>query len=420
MVGKLRRKFVLVNMILVLLVLLGVFAAQVTATYRDGRAQSVMAMGQALAFHGAEPPKPEIGGGPRPMEGAAGGPGRGPAEAPFSIVPTFSVLLDADGTVLQVSDSAVDISGETLAQAVAAVLEQDKEEGSVAGLSLRYLREERADGQLCVAFADRSWEWAAIRRLLATSLLVGTGAMGVFFLISLFLSHISLRPVRKAWEQQRQFISDASHELKTPLTVILANTAILKSDPSATAEQTEWLDGIDAEAGRMKKLVEDMLYLAKSDEARDKAVCRLPVNLSDLVWECLLTFEPVAYEQGLAMESAVAPNLTISGDEGQLRRLAVILLDNACKYAGEKGVVTVTLERAADKTRLAVHNTGAPIPPQHLDHLFERFYRADSARARSSGGYGLGLAIAKSIVDSHQGKISVTSGEGGTTFTVEF
>ena len=181
--------------------------------------------------------------------------------------------------------------------------------------------------------------------------------------------------------------------------------------------QSKWLSYTREEAQRMKGLVEDLLFLAKSDAQRESRA-RLPVDLSGLVTGCLLPFEPVAFEAGVALESRLSPGLTVTGDEGQLRRLVLILLDNAVKYTPEGGAVTVALVRVQERARLTVHNTGEAIPPEHLEHLFERFYRSDSARTRQAGGYGLGLAIAKSIAEGHRGKISVSSGAEGTTFTV--
>ena len=243
--------------------------------------------------------------------------------------------------------------------------------------------------------------------------------MVLFFFLSLFLSSLALRPTERAWQQQRQFVADASHELKTPLTVILANTGIVLSHKEDTvASQLKWLEYTHEEAVQMKGLVDDLLFLAKSDHT-NHSIVRCQLSMSQLVLGCLLLFESVAFEAGITLESDIAPDLTLQGDEGQLRRLVMILLDNAVKYAGAEGTVRLELERHQERVRLSVHNTGAPIPPEHLPHLFERFYRADAARDRSRGGYGLGLAIAKSIVDGHRGKISVTStAESGTTFTV--
>ena len=212
-------------------------------------------------------------------------------------------------------------------------------------------------------------------------------------------------------------MADASHELKTPLTVILTNTGILLSHPEDTvAEQRKWVEYIRDEAQRMRELVEDLLFLARHDAGREPPPDQT-VDLSELLWSALLPFEPVAFEQGVELESGIQGGLTVRGRADQLRRLAAILLDNAVKYAGAQGKVRVALTRGEKGGAcLTVRNTGPAIPPEHL---FERFYRADDSRARSSGGYGLGLAIAKSIVESHRGTITVQSGaEEGTLFTV--
>ena len=270
-----------------------------------------------------------------------------------------------------------------------------------------------------MAFADQSWESSSLRTLILNCLLVWALAMAAFFFVGLFLSSLALRPVEPAWKQQRQFVADASHELKTPLTVILANTGIVLAHPSDTvAVQSKWLEYTQEEARQMKGLVEDLLFLAKSDAARQEFQTA-QVDLSELVQGCLLPFEPVAFEAGVRLDAQVDPGLMLTGDEAQLRRLVRILLDNGVKYAGAEGAVSLTLTRQQDKLRLTVRNTGTPIPPEHLPHLFERFYRADAARNRAQGGYGLGLAIARAIVEHHRGRISVSSSaESGTVFTV--
>ena len=236
----------------------------------------------------------------------------------------------------------------------------------------------------------------------------------------MFLSQWALRPIEKSWQQQRQFVADASHELKTPLTVLLADADILLAHPEQTIDsQRKWVEYIQDEARRMKELVEDLLFLARNDSAAEKERKRQPVVLSDVCWNCMLSFEPVAFERGAQVNGDIDPEVRLLGDEGQLRRLVTILLDNACKYCGPEGTVDLSLKRSGDRAVLTVHNTGEPIPPEALPHLFERFYRQDSARARETGGYGLGLAIAASVVERHRGKISVTSTAAeGTTFTV--
>lgn len=418
MIRRLKKKFILTNMLLVSIVLLVVFGTLVGTNYRQAVGQSMAAMRMALKWSIDSPPprfefdfKPEFSDGEAPGRHDGGG-------RQFTMVPVFSASVDEAGTVTAQLGNNVTVSDEILNEAVAQALATGQNEGTLSGLNLRFIVE-RGDTFTRIAFADRTWEWESLSSLLLTSLPVGLGALLVFFLVSLFLARLSVRPVEQAWEQQRQFVADASHELKTPLTVILANSGIILSHKADTVEkQAKWVEYIREEATRMKGLVEDMLFLAKSDAARTGAA-RRSVDLSGLVTGCLLPFESVAFESGAALESEVAPGLDVLGDEGQLRRLVMILLDNACKYAGEKGKVGVTLQRVQDKLKLSVRNTGAPIPQEHLEHLFERFYRVDSSRARDAGGYGLGLAIAKSITEGHGGKISVSSSEGdGTMFTV--
>lgn len=166
----------------------------------------------------------------------------------------------------------------------------------------------------------------------------------------------------------------------------------------------------------MKGLVQDLLFLARGD-AGEREWPRGTLCLSEVCEGCVLSFEPVAFEAGLTLESEIAPGVSVTGNGEQLRRLCAILLDNACKYCGAGGAVTLTLA-AGNRAELTVHNTGEPIPPEAQAHLFERFYRADAARSREAGGYGLGLSIAASIVEGHRGKISVHSAPGeGTAFT---
>ena len=225
-------------------------------------------------------------------------------------------------------------------------------------------------------------------------------------------------PGGKAWQQQRQFVADASHELKTPLTVLLADADILLAHPEQTIDsQRKWVEYIQDEARRMKELVEDLLFLARNDSAAEKERKRQPVVLSDVCWNCMLSFEPVAFERGAQVNGDIDPEVRLLGDEGQLRRLVTILLDNACKYAGPAGVVTLRLGRSGERVTLTVHNTGEAISAEDQQHLFERFYRTDAARDRQKGGYGLGLSIVKEIIQAHGENIDVVSTEGvGTEF----
>ena len=401
MLRQLRRKFIWINMALVALVLLAVTAVQVFTVWRQAGAETDAALRRAVLWEtGAD-------------RWQIGGPGD------QSMVPTFCVVLDMSGDIRMTMDNYVEISTDTLTAAVSAALNGEEDTGRIPSLGLRYLRM-FTGVSIRLAFADTSWQRGQVRHQAAASLLIMAAALAVFFLISLFLSRWALRPVERSWKQQRQFVADASHELKTPLTVLLADADILLAHPDDTiASQRKWVEYMQDEAGRMRELVEDMLFLARSDSSSDREQIRQSVALSDLCSNCLLSFEPVAFERGAQLTDAVEPDVTVPGDESQLRRLIAILLDNACKYCGEQGTVTLTLRREGSRAVLSVRNTGDPIPPEALPHLFERFYRADSARARGTGGYGLGLAIAAAIAESHKGKISAASTAAeGTTFTV--
>lgn len=416
MIKKLRRKFILTNMLLVSLVLVIVFAALVGYNYQRLTSQSLNSMRMALKWDDGTPPPFVVG------QGIPNHPEEEFGENPrFSMVPVFVVVLDDDGAPVDVTGgSNIEVSSQVVSQAVAAVGGEDM--GRVAGLDLRYLRTVDREGVTRIAFADMSWEWSSLWPLVRSSLLIGALALVGFYLISLFLSGLALRPIQRAWEQQQRFVADASHELKTPLTVILTNTGILLAHRRDSVEsQLKWVEYIRDEAQRMQGLVMDLLFLAKGDNLHQDSAKPQPVDLSEQCWSALLPFEPVAFEAGVAMDSQVEPNLLVSGHADQLRRLVTILVDNAVKYAEKGGGVSVRLERGEKATaRLTVQNAGPAIPPEHLEHLFERFYRSDDSRARSSGGYGLGLAIAKSITDNHHGTISVRSTEGeGTVFVVK-
>ena len=412
MIRKLRRKFILINLLLVGIVLTVVFALLVASNARRLSDQSETAMRMALNWQDGENPRFEIGGPPpdrtMPEDGKR-----------FSMVPVFVVTVE-DGAVTDINDGGqVEVSEETAEQAAELALAAGTDRGVLPSLRLRFLAEQKPDGTVQIAFADQSWESSSLRTLVLSCLLIWCLAMAAFFFVGLFLSSLALRPAEKAWKQQRQFVADASHELKTPLTVILANTGIVLAHQEDTvSSQAKWLEYTQEEARQMKGLVEDLLFLAKSDAARQE-IRTSEVDLSELIQGCLLPFEPVAFEAGVQLDARIDPGLTLTGDEGQLRRLVRILLDNAVKYAGEGGSVELALTKQQDKLRLTVRNTGDPIPAEHLPHLFERFYRADAARDRAQGGYGLGLAIAKAITEHHRGKISVSSSlETGTIFTV--
>ena len=334
----------------------------------------------------------------------------------------FSVSVDGAMSALGRYNTA-SISQDVLEQAGQQLAGADEGFGSLSDLGLFYVKRQ-AGGVMYLAFADMG-SASGWRSLAATLAVVEVAALAVFFVISLFFSRWALRPVARAWTQQRRFVADASHDLKTPLTVILANTSIALEHPErSVASQSQWLESTQHEAEAMQSLVGDLLALAKMDEeeaAAQSGAARPPfeeVDLSDVLEGEVLQFESVAFERGVKLESQVEPGIELRGNEQRLRRLAGTLIDNACKYVDDGGAVNVSLSRAGKQAKLEVRNTGAPISPEDLPHVFDRFYRADKARTGGAGGHGLGLAIARAIAEEHGGTLTASSTQAeGTAFT---
>ena len=290
-------------------------------------------------------------------------------------------------------------------------LQQGRTEGIIRGYNLRYLRQDNGLYEK-IAFVDMSMEYAMLRQTVISHLMIAAAALLVLLGVSLLLSSFVIRPVERAWRQQRQFLSDASHELKTPLTVILSNAELLEG--AALEERpARWADNIHSEARQMRTLVEEMLTLARADNM--PAVIHGETSLSDAAEDCALLFEPVAFEAGKALSYDIASEVTVTGDGDKLKRLISVLLDNAIKYGAAGETVTLTLEKTDRHARLTVSNPGDPIPAEQLPHLFERFYRADSSRGEQSG-FGLGLSIAASIAHEHRGTLRAESDAASTRF----
>ena len=291
-------------------------------------------------------------------------------------------------------------------------LSQNRQEGTVSGYHLRYLRQDNGLYEK-LAFVDMSMEQAVLRRMMGSYLVIALAALALLLGVSVLLSHWATRPVEKAWKQQRQFLSDASHELKTPLTVILSNAELLEQT-ELPDKPARWTDNILSEAGRMRSLVEETLTLARADNMVRTAVMA-EVSLSDVAADCALAFEPVAFEAGKPLEYQIADGTLVLGDGDKLRQLISILLDNAIKYGADGGTITLSLQKTDRQARLTVSNPGDPIPPEQLGRLFERFYRADVSRGEKSG-FGLGLPIARTIAEEHKGTLRAESDAGSTRF----
>lgn len=392
MIRRLRWKVIGLNMGMVFCVLLAVFAA-VYFSSRTVIARSVQQQLQQVLQTGSGYDLSQPG-----QEG----------------VPCFVAEVYASGTVRVSGNSYYDLTDKAaLADIVTAALSADSDEGVLAEHHLRYLRQ---TGLLStrIAFTDSTLEQATLRSLLTGSLLIGLAALAVLFACSYVLSGAVTRPVDRAWQQQKQFLSDASHELKTPLTVILSSAELLEQ--SAAPEQKQYADNVRAESRRMKRLVEDMLTLSRVERGGE----HLPdttADLSDAAADAALRFEPVAYEAGHTLSYDIAPGLLVRGDSGKLEQAVAVLLDNAIKYAAPGTEVRLDAVRQGKNACLWVENEGDPIPADKLPHIFDRFYRADESRT-DGGSFGLGLPIARAIVEAHRGTIRCDSGGHTIRFTI--
>ena len=403
MIKGLRRKFVMITMGLVSFILMAVLFG-ICLYYADSlRQESYRTLEMALE-------RPPDSRGPRFKIGGAIPEGFGPS-------PIFIVTVDKEGMVRLQNSEYIDVDEAQLPDMISQIQKQNKNRGELNDYDLRYVVSMERD-EVRIAFAALSFERSRILSVFSVTAAAMAGALVVFSIASVLLARWALRPVERAWLKQRQFVANASHELKTPITVILANMGIIKShSDDRVAGQMTWIHNTEEEALRMKGLVEDLLFLAKGDDVADR-VPLLPMELSDTVSTMALSFEPVTFEHGLRLDTDIEPGVGLSGNEQQIKQLISILLDNAVKYTEPGKMIQLRLKKEQNQAELSVYNEGASIRAEEKNHLFERFYRVDPSR--SQPGYGLGLSIAKMIAENHHGKITVDNRNGGVVFTVSF
>lgn len=271
-----------------------------------------------------------------------------------------------------------------------------------------------------VTFLDISPQQSILTNLIYTFLAVALIMLILIYLISRFFANKSIKPVKDAFEKQKQFIADASHELKTPLAVIGTNVDVLLSNSTDTIEnQSKWLEYIKSASVRMAKLTNDLLYLTQVDHS-DRKTIFTAFDVSETVQSAILTMEAIIYEHDLSLHYDIEPELITYGNNEEIKEVVMIILDNALKYTNPKGSVDISLKRRHNDIVLGISNTGEGIPEDQLGRIFDRFYRVDKSRSRALGGYGLGLPIAKAIIEQHKGRIYAKSiMNEKTTFYVE-
>ena len=350
----------------------------------------------------AETPPPKLDQEPKRLEGQ-------PLSVPAaSLSNYYTIRIDESGEVIDWdSDRRQLYSEEQIAELAAQILASGDSKGRI--LSQFYLVSLAEYGKQIVVIDARS-ELAAASRLLTNTMAVTAIAYVLLAVGAILLIRRMTQPIDEAFRKQKQFVWDASHELKTPLAVISANAEVL----SAEIGENESLNYIRSEISRTDKLIQNLLTLARMDNGTVKARFA-PFDLSRALLSVALPFESTVFEAGKTLKIEVPENIMFTGDEAMIQQLAVILLDNALKYSDPKTEICLRAESGG----FGVHNFGTPIPKDDQQRIFDRFYRADSAHNRETGGNGLGLAIAASIAQAHRAKITVASDSvNGTTFWI--
>lgn len=333
----------------------------------------------------------------------------------------FNDINHVDSIIYQYCDSEND---EAVKKAAVQIFNSKKDRGKISIDKNKYrylLKYNPPKDNYSIVFLDRTLEISTINRLLFIFIIItGIGLIFIFF-ISILLANWTIKPVAKAWDQQKQFIADASHELKTPLTVISTNTDVILSNSSDTVEsQSKWLNYIKNETIRMTKLVNSLLYIAKYDANETKILFK-KINLSNIISSICLQYEPLIYENNKKLITDIDNNITIMGDEDKIKQLLNILMDNALKYSLNNGIIKISLKKnKQSNVYITVSNSSETINKEQLNKIFDRFFRIDSSRNRKTGGSGLGLNIAKSIVESHKGSINVMNKDNITSFIITF
>lgn len=421
MFKKLKNRFLFLNLVIISVMMLASFATIYTITYHDVRRNIDMELRKISEFYrlprgNFNVPHPDQNQPRKAMpEGSPHMPGPDTGIEPPERAVAFMIQTDRDWN-MKSRDSWFTIDSDLYTHALEKAKDENNNAGQfkLSGNDWAFNIQPVEDGYLLV-FLDVTARQGILTNLIYTFLAVGLVMLIVIYFISRFFASRSIAPVKEAFEKQKQFIADASHELKTPLAVIQTNTDVLLANREDTiGNQAKWLHYIKLETDRMSKLTNDLLYLTEMESAR-ATVLYNPFNLSEAVETILLTMEAVIFEKQLQLDYDIEPDLMVHGSSEQIQQVVLILLDNALKYTNPNGSVTISLKSQHQDVVLTVSNTGKGIAPEHLSRIFDRFYRTDVSRSRQQGGYGLGLAIAKSIVEQHKGKLYAKSTIGETT-----
>ena len=332
-------------------------------------------------------------------------------ETPFE-TRYFTVTVDENGEVTDCDLDRIAAVDEETAEEYTQTAQQKNKTTGFQGI-YRYRVTETEDGAKYV-FLDCRREISNFRTVLVTTISVSLLGLAAVFVLVVIFSRMVFRPVEESIQKQKRFITDASHELKTPLTIIDANIEVMEMESG----ESQWTKSTRKQIQRLSGLVQQLVTLSRLDEEKGlEEKCEF--NLSEAVSECVQPYESLAQTREKNLTLNIEEDITYTGDERSIRQLAGILMDNAVKYSSENGNITLTLKKKGKKIFLEVYNDADDLPQGKLDVLFERFYRLDSSRNSGTGGSGIGLSVAKAIVQAHKGKITAENKNGrGLTITV--
>lgn len=396
MIKKLRNKLIALSMLSLLLVLTVILGSIYLINYRNivKNADTIL---EILKENGGSFPK---------------GDDRRKKEFPNAMSPEipyesryFSVLINESGNIMAVDTgqiAAVDTA--KAIQYAKIVWNKTKLQGFIG--DYRYMKQP-CEGGSRIIFLDCGRSLASFRIFLITSCIISAAALlAVLFLMIIFSGRI-IRPVSESYEKQKRFITDAGHEIKTPLTIIAADADVLGMEIG----ENEWLYDIQKQTSRLTELTQSLICLSRMEE-EPKRYQMIDFPVSDIVSETMQSFQALAKAQNKTFLSNIQPMLSMHGDEKAFCQLITILLDNALKYSDENGTISITLEKQGRMLKLCVFNTAEAVSHENLQHIFDRFYRADPSRNSQINGYGIGLSIAQAVVHAHKGKISASTQDG--------
>lgn len=415
MFEKSRRRIIAAIMSVLVLLFLGTLAVIYISSYYEVARENYRMLERHVESYYMNPPdKAFIPDMEAPMYKGEGMPYGDPEryrreESPaFHLSTFYTVAISAEGDVMAVDNGNGEVYDEaTLSACALEVVKSGRHQGIKGSLVYHV---DRQGGYYLVAFMDNTIMQESMTTLFRYTLVFGSIAMAGLYFIAVQLAKRIVQPLEESYQKQKQFISDAGHELKTPVSVVSANAELLSREIGSN----QWLSNIQYENERMGQLVGQLLELARTENVEPVLE---HLDLSRLAAGETLAFESVAFEHGIALNAQIADGLHIEGEELKLRQLVAILIDNAIRHSTGKEI-RLDLKEERSHIFLSVINQGEEIPPEQQKQLFERFYRSDAARSSADGHYGLGLAIAKAIVIAHKGKIDVRCYDGLVEFVV--